>query len=254
MAINNFTFFSPNGNDFPVTANADGKLYMMLTGLDYGQLRVRHWNAPLNSALNRVYTNTSLVIGGRYFELHDHSIILQPTVTNYIHAVIDLSTPLKPVTLTVEQSDTTNTTDINNNSGILKVCFETVVTSGSAVTSSALKTQVTSIDKLVAKDEEITTINGSVNLGNGMTCIWQKKGEIVNVRWSGTLTSINQNTYFSNTLPPEIRPNTTKELIGRFAGGDLSFHVDVETDGRVKWWGRNGATGATRGSAMYFTK
>ncbi|WP_198932411.1 hypothetical protein, partial [Brucella sp. CMUL 015] len=43
MAITKFTFFSPNG----VTANADGKLYMMLTAMDYSSIyssiRCRHW-------------------------------------------------------------------------------------------------------------------------------------------------------------------------------------------------------------------
>ena len=254
MTITKYTFFSPNGDDFPVTANGDAKLYMMLTGLEYGQLRLKHWSTPLDTALNRVYVNTSIIIGGRYFELHDHSITLQPTITNYIHAVIDLSDPLNPVTITVESSDTTNTTDINNNSGILKVCFETVTTSGSAVTSSEVRTQVSEFDKIEANDQEIKTVSGSVAIGNGVTCNWQRKGEIVNVRWSGTLTSINQNTYFSTPAPTEIRPNATKELIGHFAGGDASFHIDLETDGRFKWWGRNSATGAVRGSAVYFIK
>ena len=31
MTIKNFTFFSPNGTEFPVGSNNDGKLYMMLT-------------------------------------------------------------------------------------------------------------------------------------------------------------------------------------------------------------------------------
>ena len=251
MAINKYTFFSPNGNDFPVTANSDGKLYMMLTGLNYKDLRLKHWSAPLNTALNRVYVNTSLVIGGRYFELRDHSIQLSPAVTNYIHAVIDLSNTTEPVTITVEQSNTTNSVDINNASGVLKICFETITTSGSGITNVIPTTQVSNLEKVVMADQEIDTTNGSVNIGNGVTCIWQKKGEIVNIRWSGTLTTITNGSAFSNKAPSSIIPNTTKELIGHFASGSLSFHIDLEPDGTFRWWGGSN-TGAARGSAVYF--
>lgn len=254
MTITKYTFFSPNGDDFPVTANGDAKLYMMLTGLEYGQLRLKHWSTPLDTALNRVYVNTSIIIGGRYFELRDHSITLQPTITNYIHAVIDLSDPLNPVTITVESSDTTNTTDINNSSGILKVCFETVTTSGSAVTSSAVRTQVFEFDKVKANDQEIKTESVTMAIGNGVSASFQRKGEIVNIRWSGSLTSINSGTAFANKAPVQMRPNGTKELIGHYASNDNSFHIDLETDGTFRWWGRNGATGAVRGSAVYFIK
>jgi hypothetical protein len=255
MTITNYTFFSPNGDDFPVTANADAKLYMMLTGMSYDNYRVKFWKNPINTALNRVYVNTSIVAGGRYFELTDHAVTLFPESTNYVHAVIELANTSNPVTLTVEKTNTSNNTDINNDSGVLKVCFDIVVTNSSQVTSASRPAgQTATFDKIVANDEEIKTASGSVNIGNGVTCNWQRKGELVNVRWSGSLSSINQNTYFSTPAPAEIRPNATKELIGHFAGGDLSFHIDLEPDGRFKWWGRNGATGTPRGSAVYFIK
>lgn len=255
MTITNYTFFSPNGDDFPVTANSDGKLYMMLTGMNYTDYRVKFWQNPINSALNRVYTNTSLVVGGRYFELSSHAVTLQPSTTNFIHAVIDLANTTNPVTITVESSDTSTDIDINNNSGILKRCFDIVETSGSAVTGAKRPNgQTITIGKVIADDEEIKTVSGSFNIGNGVTCNWQRKGEIVNVRWAGSLTSINGGVAFSNKAPAEIRPNATKELIGHFAGNDASFHIDLETDGTFRWWGRNGATGAVRGSAVYFIK
>ena len=52
MTIKNFTFFSQNGTEFPVGSNNDGKLYMMLTGMDYGTIRRKDWTSPLNTALN----------------------------------------------------------------------------------------------------------------------------------------------------------------------------------------------------------
>lgn len=254
MAIRNYTFFSVHGNDYPVTANADGKLYMMLTGLEYGGLRLKHWTPAVNTALNRVYISTSFVVGGRYFELKDHSVALKPASVNFIHAVIDVSNSfVDPVTISVESSDTSNTNDINNGSGILKVCFEQVITSGSAVTSVSPVTQVSNFEKVMMADQEVATTNGSINIGNGITCIWQKKGEIVNVRWSGTLTTIANGSAFPNKAPSSIIPNGTKELIGHFASGSLSFHIDLETDGTFRWWG-GANTGAARGSAVYFTK
>ena len=254
MTINKYTFFSPNGNDFPVTSNSDGKLYMMLTGLNYQDFRLKHWSNPLNTALNRVYVNTSLVVGGRYFELRDHSITLSPAVTNYIHAVIDLSNTTNPVKITVEPNNNTNSVDINNTSGTLKVCFETIVTSGSAITSVTPTTQVSTFDKIITQDQSIATEFYIMDIGNGVSATFQRKGDIVNIKWSGSLTSINNGVAFANKAPLQMRPNAIKELIGHYASSDNSFHIDLETDGTFRWWGRAGATGAVRGSAVYFIK
>lgn len=255
MTINNYTFFSPNGNDFPVTANADGKLYMMLTGMEYTDYRVKFWSNPLNTALNRVYVNTSLVVAGRYFELKDHSVALEANTTNFIHAVINLSNTTQPVTVTVESADNSTSTDINNNSGVIKRCFDIVVTSATAVTSASRPSgQNTRVGTIIANDQSITTTAGSVVIGNGVTCNWQKKGDTVAVRWAGTLTSINGGVAFANKAPSQIIPDGTKELIGHFAQSVNSFHIDLETDGTFRWWGANASTGAVRGSAVYFIK
>ena len=106
--------------------------------------------------------------------------------------------------------------------------------------------------KVILKDFEVTTISETVNIGNGLSLNFQRKGEFVLVRFSGSLTAINSGTYFSTAVPDQWRPDGIKELIGHFASGALAFHVDLETDGRVKWWGASGATGAPRGTAMYF--
>ncbi|WMX69772.1 hypothetical protein [Lactococcus cremoris] len=108
--------------------------------------------------------------------------------------------------------------------------------------------------KVILKDFEVTTISETVNIGNGLSLNFQRKGEFVLVRFSGSLTAINSGTYFSTAVPAQWRPDGIKELIGHFASGALAFHVDLETDGRVKWWGASGATGAPRGTAMYFLK
>lgn len=108
--------------------------------------------------------------------------------------------------------------------------------------------------KVKLTDFEVTTISETVNIGNGLSLNFQRKGEFVLVRFSGSLTAINSGTYFSTAVPEQWRPDGIKELIGHFASGALAFHVDLETDGRVKWWGASGATGAPRGTAMYFLK
>lgn len=108
--------------------------------------------------------------------------------------------------------------------------------------------------KVKLTDFEVTTISETVNIGNGLSLNFQRKGEFVLVRFSGSLTAINSGTYFSTAVPDQWRPAGIKELIGHFASGALAFHVDLETDGRVKWWGASGATGAPRGTAMYFLK
>ena len=114
MTIKNFTFFSPNGTEFPVGSNNDGKLYMMLTGMDYGTIRRKDWTRPLNTALNVQYTNTSIIAGGRYFELINETVALKANSVNYIHANIDLTRTAQPVTLSAETSNNSNNVDLNN--------------------------------------------------------------------------------------------------------------------------------------------
>lgn len=218
MTITNYTFFSPNGDDFPVTANADGKLYMMLTGMKYTDYRVKDWVAPIDSALNRVYTNTSLVVGGRYFELTGHAVTLKPSTTNFIHAVIDLANTTDPVTITVESSDTSTNIDINNNSGILKRCFDIVVTSGSAVTNSRRpKGQTTEVVDLntsgVMTMGKIATLEQGT--GYGRTATLTRIGNLVTIYSEKRHSSAVPNGWNRNvatTLPVGWRPVTNTNL------------------------------------------
>ena len=148
MTIKNFTFFSPNGTEFPVGSNNDGKLYMMLTGMDYGTIRRKDWSSPLNADLNVQYTNTSIIAGGRYFELLNETVALTANSTNYIHANIDLTQTTHPVSLSAENSNNSNNVDLNNNSGVLKVVIDIRTTNGTGVISDQTPDNVTYLDKL----------------------------------------------------------------------------------------------------------
>jgi glutaredoxin len=161
MTIKNFTFFSQNGTEFPVGSNNDGKLYMMLTGMDYGTIRRKDWTRPLNTALNVQYTNTSIVAGGRYFELLNETIALKGNAVNYIHANIDLAKTASPVSLSAETSNNTNRVDLNNGSGVLKVCFDIVTTSGTGVTHTKPVGQASILDSIYASE---ILLKGSINV------------------------------------------------------------------------------------------
>ena len=172
MTIKNFTFFSPNGTEFPVGSNNDGKLYMMLTGMDYKTIRRKDWSSPLNTALNVQYTNTSIIAGGRYFELVNETIALTANAVNYIHANIDLTQTTKPVTLSAENADNSNNIDLNNGSGVLKVVIDIRTTDGTGVTSAKRPTEHTLLDDLIInslvnqKDVPWTDLNRSNGVGS----------------------------------------------------------------------------------------
>ncbi|QGT53082.1 receptor binding tail protein [Lactococcus phage CHPC781] len=175
MTIKNFTFFSPNGTEFPVGSNNDGKLYMMLTGMDYGTIRRKDWSSPLNTALNIQYVNTSIIAGGRYFELLNETVALKANSVNYIHANIDLTQTANPVSLSAETANNSNRVDINNGSGVLKVCFDIVTTSGTGVTSTKPIVQTSALDSISAND---MTVSGSINVPVLVVCQIYKKGGI----------------------------------------------------------------------------
>ena len=155
MTIKNFTFFSPNGTEFPVGSNNDGKLYMMLTGMDYGTIRRKDWSNPVNTALNVQYTNTSIVAGGRYFELLNETVALTGNAINYIHANIDLTQTANPVSLSAESSNNSNNIDLNNNSGVLKVLIDIITTDGTGVIKAEIPKQVTTLETLKVKGNEV---------------------------------------------------------------------------------------------------
>ncbi len=264
MTIKNFTFFSQNGTEFPVGSNNDGKLYMMLTGMDYGTIRRKDWTSPINTALNVQYTNTSIVAGGRYFELLNETVALKANSVNYIHANIDLTQTANPVSISAETSNNSNRVDINNGSGVLKVCFDIVTTSGTGVTSTKPIVQTSALDSIFAND---MTVSGSINVpvqtltveaGNGLQLhLTKKNNDLVIVRFFGSVANIKTGWNMSGTwVDRPFRPATVQSLVGHFAGRDTSFHIDINPDGSITWWGASiGNTPiATRGNGSYFIK
>lgn len=217
MTINNYTFFSAHGNDFPVTANADGKLYMMLTGMNYNDFRFRHSTPALNTALNRVYTNTAFVVGGRYFELKDHSVTLKPAQANFVHAVINIENMDNPVSITVEDQDNTNSTNINDGTGTLKVCFEQITTSGSAITAVTYKPQNTIVDKLTVANTinmgKVATITQGTGFGRNATLT--RIGNMVTIYSEQRHTSAPPNGWnrsVATNVPVGFRPATNTQM------------------------------------------
>lgn len=183
MTINKFTFFSPNGNNFPVTANADAKLYQILGGFDYRTFGRDDVTAPSSVGLTYTYTNTSLVVAGRYIELVGELVTLSASASNYIHVAIDLSTPNNPVTLTVATADQSNTVDINSGSGVYKRCIDIVQTDGGGVikvTPIAPKHlfEYAKVNEFEADNSKVNTLNvaGSVSFADGFRV--KKKGWI----------------------------------------------------------------------------
>ena len=264
MTIKNCTFFSPNGTEFPVGSNNDGKLYMMLTGMDYGTIRRKDWSKTLNTALNIKYVNTSIIAGGRYFELLNETVALEADSVNYIHANIDLTQTANPVSLSAETANNSNHVDINNGSGVLKVCFDIVTTSGIGVTSTKPIAQTSALDSISAND---MTVSGSINVpiqtltqqvGNGLELqLTKKNNDLVIVRFFGSVTNIKTGWKMSGTwLDRSFRPATIQSLVGHFAGRGTSFHIDINPDGSITWWGENIDSNARtpRGNGSYFIK
>lgn len=176
MTINKFTFFSPNGNDYPVTANADAKLYQILGGFDYDTFGRDDVTVPSSVGLTYTYTNTSLVVAGRYIELVGELVALSASASNYIHVTIDLSTPANPVTLTVATADQSNTVDINSGSGVYKRCIDVVQTDGGGVikvipVAPKHLFKYAKVDEFEADNSSVNTLNvsGAVNFKQGFT-------------------------------------------------------------------------------------
>ena len=171
MTIRNYTFFSPNGTEFPVSANADAKLYMMMAGNDYSQFMIRHWSAPTLTGLNKVYTNTSILLGGRYFELNNEPVVLNANTVNYIHANIDPSNVANPVTISVETSINSNSNDINSGNGVIKRLVDIVTTDATKVLKSETPEQSRNLEQVNASGVNVKSLDvtGGTNEAQAVT-------------------------------------------------------------------------------------
>lgn len=127
------------------------------------------------------------------------------------------------------------------------------ITDGMANGCAAIDENFTALN-----DELTTSTSANVNVGNGMNIKITKKGKIIEVRFYGTMTAINNGAEMGGTgssqIPSEFRPDVTASLIGHFASSTESFHIDIEPTGRVVWWGPaiTGTGKAPRGTAFYF--
>ena len=229
MTINNFTFFSPTGTEFPVSSNADAKLYTMLTGMELSTFRRKDWSEPVDTALNRQYTNTSLVVGGRYFELEGESVELQASSDNFVHANIDLTNTSAPVSISVEAADNSNSIDINNGTGVLKQCFDIVTTDSMAVTAQRVPKQVTTLDKVTTNELVLNTDIPWTTLGTGSR--YKKVGTRVSIDFDYT-PATNSN-FNMGTLPVDCRPSKRYMFaVAAWTGdGTKNAHVQVEANG-----------------------
>ena len=178
MTIKNYTFFSPSGTEFPVSATADRRLYLMLAGMNYADYKMKHWVQPVNSGFNRIYMDTSFVVGGAYFELKEQAVVVSANTNSYIHVNIDLSNLASPVFVTVETQDNSNSVDINSNSGILKKCIENVRTNASSISNVTETSQDSDLIKqLKLAMNPVGTIITTTNSANPSTYIggtWER--------------------------------------------------------------------------------
>ena len=247
MTIKNYTFLSPSGTEFPVSATADRRLYLMLGEMNYSDIKMKNWVDPINTALNRVYGDTSFVLGGAYFEVQNHAVTLNANTTNFIHVNIDLSNVSAPVSISVETSDNSNTIDINTNSGVLKRCFEIVTTSGSAVTSAR--------SNLVMGEQK----SRQFNLSYGITAYVTRIGNMVELMVSsqaGTVipTGVRDS---GNSFPTGYRPHGMfrMPLVRRDTGA--STMIVSSPTGTVQLVNYTGSsipiTAYMEGTAFFFT-
>lgn len=219
MTIKNFTFFSPKGTEFPVGSNNDGKLYMMLTGMDYKTIRRKDWSNPLNTALNVQYTNTSIVAGGRYFELLNETVALKANAVNYIHANIDLTKTANPVSLSAETANNSNNIDLNNNSGVLKVIIDIRTTNGTGVVSAKNPDNITYLDKVITNSLEMK------GFADSYIAIFSKAGDTITI-----------------TAPWDCIADVTLSYHGwGYAGGEWEIGVDG-SNGVIKTYETTGYT------------
>ena len=238
MAIKNYTFLSPSGTEFPVSATADRRLYLMLSGMDYSTFKIAHWVSPTNTGLNRIYTDTSLVVAGAYFELKAHTVTLNANITNFVHANIDLSNITNPVFITIENKDNSNAIDINTKAGIVKRCIEIVITNGTNVITTTQKAQKVTFDVLEANTIIQPVESTIIDLGWGMSVTLTKKNGMIFANGTTTPSSNAGATGGFNIgvkVPEGFRPRQNNQAIIKAQGNNNQWaSYLIESDGNVR--------------------
>ena len=116
----------------------------------------------------------------------------------------------------------------------------------------------TSVKNLNITGSIKTTTTVNFDVGNGMSIMLTRKGDFVEARFYGTMTTVEKGAEMggsgSSWISPDFRPEVTASLVGHLTGTNESFHIDIEPTGRVVWWGASvtGTGGAPRGTAFYF--
>lgn len=238
MAIKNYTFLSPSGTEFPVSATADRRLYLMLSGMDYSTFKLAHWVSPTNTGLNRIYTDTSLVVAGAYFELKAHTVTLNANTTNFVHANIDLSNVTNPVFITIENKDNSNAIDINTKAGIVKRCIEIVITNGTNVITTTKKAQKVTFDVLEANTIIQPVESTIIDLGWGMSVTLTKKNGMI---FANGTTTPSSNTGATGgfdigvKVPEGFRPRQNNQAIIKAQGNNNQWgSYLIASDGGVR--------------------
>ena len=231
MTIKNYTFFSPTGTEFPVSATADRRLYLMLGGMNYADYKMKHWVQPINSGFNRIYMDTSFIIGGAYFELKEQAVVVLSNTNSYIHVNIDLSNLASPVFVTVETQDNSNSVDINSNSGILKKCIENVRTNASSIVSVQESSQDSDLIKQLKLSMNpvgsIITTTNSANPTSYIGGIWERYGQ------GQVLVGVDENdTDFS--IPEKTGGEKTHSLTAAENGPHTHSYKDTPINNFVK--------------------
>ena len=238
MAIKNYTFLSPSGTEFPVSATADRRLYLMLSGMDYSTFKLAHWVSPTNTGLNRIYTDTSLVVAGAYFELKAHTVTLNANTTNFVHANIDLSNVTNPVFITIENKDNSNAIDINTKAGIVKRCIEIVITNGTNVITTTQKAQKVTFDVLEANTIIQPVESTIIDLGWGMSVTLTKKNGMIFANGTTTPSSNAGATGGFNIgvkVPEGFRPRQNNQAIIKAQGNNNQWgSYLIASDGGVR--------------------
>lgn len=238
MAIKNYTFLSPSGTEFPVSATADRRLYLMLSGMDYSTFKIAHWVSPTNTGLNRIYTDTSLVVAGAYFELKAHTVTLNANTTNFVHANIDLSNVTNPVFITIENKDNSNAIDINTKAGIVKRCIEIVITNGTNVITTTQKAQKVTFDVLEANTIIQPVESTIIDLGWGMSVTLTKKNGMIFANGTTTPSSNAGATGgfdMGVKVPEGFRPRQNNQAIIKAQGNNNQWgSYLVAADGNVR--------------------
>lgn len=257
MTIRNYTFFSPNGTEFPITANSDAKLYMLLAGNDYSQFIIKHWSEPTLTGLNKIYADTSVLLGGRYFELNNEPVALKQNSINYIHANIDPSNIIKPVTLSVETANNSNSKDINSGNGVIKHIIDIVTTDATSITKSEAPEQGRGFDSLNLNKLNVKTLNVTDSVSEPVSTTLFKLPYMNNngsrltrvgnmVICDGTFTStiskgagslIANGSYSTETIPAGYRPiNNDKDVFWNYRtanNGAIAGRIRIQSDGRM---------------------